>query len=151
MLRLLALGVAALLLLLLLLLALRPRGVPAGPPELSGDVGAPLGAVADDRSLLRQGAAAFRRGDDATAVRCLHACLSDTSAPLDTRAACKTVLGEMHLVGAGVPKNLTEAWALFQAAADAGDAEAQFNLALLYSAVHAEGDDVFRREALAVL
>ncbi|CAK0812148.1 unnamed protein product [Prorocentrum cordatum] len=57
----------------------------------------------------------------------------------------------MHLVGAGVPKDVAQARALFRAAADAGDPEAQFNLALLHSAAHAEGDDVYRQEALAVL
>lgn len=50
-----------------------------------------------------------------------------------------------------MPQNLSEARLLFQEAAGDGYAEAQFNLGLLHSAVHAEGGDPYRQEALAVL
>ncbi|CAK0853320.1 unnamed protein product, partial [Prorocentrum cordatum] len=102
-------------------------------------------------SSLREGLAAFRLRDDAAAARHLRACLESADEPVGAHAACKTALGQMHLLGAGVSKSLSEALLLFQEAAAEGHAEAQFNLGLLHSAVHAGGDDLYRQEALAVL
>ncbi|CAK0800201.1 unnamed protein product [Prorocentrum cordatum] len=167
MLRLLAVCVAVLLLLYGLKVALLQLVVPmdsqapldllgigrfsSGPRADRVDADDPLAGAGINSSALREGAAAYRRGDDATAVQRLRDCLSSADEPAGAHAACRTMLGEMHLVGAGVAQNLTEATLLFQAAAEAGDADAQFNLGLLHSTAHAEGDDVYRQEALAVL
>lgn len=67
------------------------------------------------------------------------------------RAACQTVLAEMHLVGASVPQDFRNASELLQKAADDGDVDAQYNLAMLYTASIESGQDPRRQEALAVL
>ncbi|CAE7157117.1 SEL1L [Symbiodinium pilosum] len=66
-------------------------------------------------------------------------------------AACKTSLGELHWVGAGVPRNLTRARELFEEAAAIGEPDAQYNLAILYASMAESSDDLRRNEALAVL
>ena len=48
-------------------------------------------------------------------------------------ASCRTLLAEMHLTGLEVPRDLDQAMQSFQAAADAGDSEAQYALGVLYS------------------
>lgn len=67
-------------------------------------------------------------------------------------AACLCLRGELRLVGAGVQRNLSEAMNLFTAAADRGDANAQYALGALHSNLF-EGNpaDLRRNEALAVL
>jgi TPR repeat protein len=95
----------------------------------------------------RTGVKAFRRGNDEKALTHLLACAEKEP----TRAACRTVLGEAHLVGAGMPRNLSEALRLFQEAADEGDPDAQYNLGVLFAAMHEQGADLRQREALAVL
>lgn len=99
---------------------------------------------------LRAAIAAFRKGQDEKALAHLQSCTAE-AADGSTRAACQAVLGELHLIGAGVPRNLTEATALFEEAAAVGDPDAQFNLGILYAATNSPGDDLQRREALAVL
>jgi len=71
-------------------------------------------------------AQALRDGDHALAMRELERC-----GPLDV--ACVGLRGEMHLIGAGTPRNLTEAIASFGAGADLGDADSQYALGVLYS------------------
>lgn len=98
----------------------------------------------DWRSAVR----AFRRGLDAKMHTHLEACMENEH----SRAACQAVMGEVYLVGAGVPHNLSAAWDLFQKAADAGDADAQYNLAMMYAGTPPEpGENLRQREALAVL
>eukprot|EP00930_Biecheleria_cincta_P047170 TRINITY_DN32647_c0_g1_i1.p1 TRINITY_DN32647_c0_g1~~TRINITY_DN32647_c0_g1_i1.p1 ORF type:complete len:809 (-),score=166.18 TRINITY_DN32647_c0_g1_i1:113-2539(-) len=94
----------------------------------------------------------FRTGDDDKAVVHLQSCLDDEKARQSQRDACRTALGEFHMVGAGVPRNLTRAKELFEASAESsGDPEAQFNLAILYGSSQQGTDDLHRNEAMAVL
>lgn len=102
-----------------------------------------------DSEALKTALAAYRRGDDAKAVTELRACV-EKEAGLQ-RAACQSLLAELHFVGAGVMKNLTEARALLQSAADVGEPEAQFMLAMLYGTTFQPGDDLHHLQAQAIL
>ncbi|CAE7397615.1 SEL1L [Symbiodinium natans] len=96
---------------------------------------------------------AFRSGDDSKALAILTGCTkedSDAESRLES-AACKTSLGELHWVGAGVPRNLTRAKELFEEAAAVGEPDAQYNLAILYASSAESSDDLRRNEAMAVL
>lgn len=108
------------------------------------------GEVGGAASQLRTALAELRRGEDAKALAQLQSCIAEAN-ETSARAACRSTLGEMYLMGAGVPRNLTEALSLFQQAAEVGDPDAQFSLGILYAATHSPGDDLQRREALAVL
>ncbi|CAE8593152.1 unnamed protein product, partial [Polarella glacialis] len=109
---------------------------------------------------LQAALASYRNNDDAKALSILESCIGrplaeqgeDSVHSLPRGIACETALGELHLVGAGVPLNLTKAQELFQAAADKGEPEALYNLGILYSSLPPEpGEDLQRREAMAVL
>lgn len=121
-----------------------PEGarVEAGAPAPLGE-----GGVAGDLSV---GLAALRSGDEGKALARFEKCTAEASEP-STRRSCATALGEMHLVGAGSPRNMTKAVALFEEAAAAGDPDAQYNLGIIYGAAHHDGSDLHQREALAVL
>lgn len=114
---------------------------------------------ANSSSALKAGWAAFRQGEDGRAVSLFRNCLANSEegqGSLDGKASCRTALGEMFLMGAGVPRNVSEARELFETAADAGDPDAQFNLGILYAALPSSqerqgGQELKRREALAVL
>lgn len=95
---------------------------------------------------------AFRTGNDEKAYSLLSNCLAEESkAPMDL-AMCKTALGELYLVGSTVtPRNLTKAKELFEEAASVGEADAQYNLAILYANLPVDNDELRRNEALAVL
>mmetsp|Transcript_88273 Transcript_88273/g.248548 ORF Transcript_88273/g.248548 Transcript_88273/m.248548 type:complete len:752 (-) Transcript_88273:241-2496(-) len=90
-------------------------------------------------TLLLAGQRALRRGRDAQALAHIESCIwmaaEGGMQQKAVGAACRTLLAEMHLVGAGMPRNLTKATALLQEAADAGDPDAQFNLAVVYSSM----------------
>eukprot|EP00440_Ansanella_granifera_P015756 gb/GFBE01017113.1/.p1 GENE.gb/GFBE01017113.1/~~gb/GFBE01017113.1/.p1 ORF type:complete len:786 (+),score=154.08 gb/GFBE01017113.1/:1-2358(+) len=98
---------------------------------------------------------AYRDGDDAKALDFIGRCLENSASGMQediARAACKTALGELYLVGAGVPRNLTKAQELFQVAASLGETDAQYNLGILHASRQLEPDtDPNRHEALAVL
>lgn len=93
---------------------------------------------------------AFRTGNDEKAYSLLSNCLAEESkAPMDL-AMCKTALGELYLVGSTVtPRNLTKAKELFEEAASVGEADAQYNLAILYANLPVDNDELRRNEALA--
>eukprot|EP00927_Polykrikos_kofoidii_P037792 TRINITY_DN32008_c0_g1_i1.p1 TRINITY_DN32008_c0_g1~~TRINITY_DN32008_c0_g1_i1.p1 ORF type:complete len:762 (+),score=99.66 TRINITY_DN32008_c0_g1_i1:95-2380(+) len=73
--------------------------------------------------------------------------------------ACVGLRAEIHLVGAGVPRNLTEALNLFQEGANLGDADSQYALGVIYSNlfedvnhITASGHPALKRsEALTIL
>lgn len=95
----------------------------------------------------RSAVKALRRGNDAKMLSHLDLCVENEF----SRAACQTVLGEANLVGAGMSHNLSAALDLFEKAASAGDADAQYNMAMMYAGTFTPGDHLRRREALAVL
>lgn len=64
---------------------------------------------------------------------------------------CVQLLGEMHLIGAGVPRNLTKALELFEKAADVGNPDAQYALGILYASLVEGQGPPKEREVLAVL
>src|SRR5579883_3511133 len=88
---------------------------------------------------LQEGAAAFARGDYATALRLLR--------PLAEQgdAYAQAELGFMYAKGRGVAQDYGQAAQWFRKAADKGDAFAQANLGLLY----ATGQGVARDYAAA--
>lgn len=112
------------------------------PNDLEDDLGR------GNSTEWRAGVRAFRRGEDAKALEHLSACVADPEAD---HAACRSVLGEMALAGAGVPQDAHAAMKLFEEAAEAGDADAQFNLAVLYGTMYEPDEDARQKEALAVL
>jgi TPR repeat protein len=87
----------------------------------------------------------FRKGAYAEALTQAMEC-----APED--AACLGLHAELHLVGAGIQQNLSEAIDIFHAAAERGDANSQYALGALYSNLF-EGDpgEMRRSEGLGVL
>lgn len=162
MLKLLLVCVAALLAIYGMKVALLQLAVPMDT-VLGDDSGAaeslPARASEDDGTVtrlngtdLQVGLKAFRNGEDAVAFAHLSLCV-EKEPPADEHvlAACRAALGELHLIGAGVSRNLTKATELFQQAADAGNSDAQFNLGVLYGATHEPDEDPRKREALAVL
>lgn len=128
----------------LLQLASPAEPLPSGDEDEGADSEADTGHNDSD---WRAGVRAFRRGNDEKALTHLRACAEKEP----TSSACRTVLGEAHLVGAGLEQNLSEAMRLFQGASDEGDPDAQYNLGVLYAAMHEPGGDLRQREALAVL
>lgn len=120
-------------------------------PELAGEGGVFVTApdelvVANASPGYLAAVEAMREGDHSRAVRELEACGAEDG-------ACLGLFGELHLVGAGVPRNFSEAVRLFTAGADLGDADSQYNLGVLYSNMLKEGSagDMRRDEALSVL
>jgi len=75
---------------------------------------------------LDDGAAAFERGDYATALLLLR------SLAENGEAAAQRMLGTMYHDGKGVPRDSVEAARWFQKAASSGDDQAQFSLGLAY-------------------
>lgn len=136
--------------------------VPSEPADVveGVDSGLPASASASDLSeatgprghpSIQASVAAYRQGDDAKAIAILQECIDNLELEENVGAACCTAMGEMHMVGAGVPRNLSKAKLLFQKAADVGDADAQFNLGILYGASAESGGDLKNQEAMAVL
>lgn len=120
----------------------------------SVETGFPDAAFSTD---LERAQRAFRIGDDEKAFTSLTNCLAENPAQ-DAKvtamdlAMCKTALGELYLVGSSAaPRNLTKAKELFEEAADVGEPDAQYNLAILYANMPVENDELRRNEALAVL
>jgi uncharacterized protein len=75
---------------------------------------------------VEDAAAAYKRGDYATAVR-LFRPLAD-----DGDASAQVVLGFMYKRGQGVPQDFAEAVRWYHLAADQGDASAQADLGFMY-------------------
>ncbi len=84
---------------------------------------------------LEDGRAAYRGGDDATAMRLLRplAEAGDADAQAD--------LGWMFANGRGAPRDLAQALAWRRKAADQGNAIAEFSLGLMYSEGQGVGQD----------
>ena len=76
------------------------------------------------------GAAAYERGDYATALRELRPLAEQGFAP------AQYLLGSMLSTGNGVSQNLIEAWKWIHKAAEQGHADAQFSLSLEYRYRH---------------
>lgn len=94
-------------------------------------------------------ARAVRRAEYDLAWQELERCRPDDG-------ACLGLRGELHLVGAGVPRNLSAALQLLTAGADLGDPDAQYALGALYSNLQEEDETgtslgLRRQEALGVL
>jgi TPR repeat protein len=98
-------------------------------------------------SPLEDAAAAYDRGDYATALRLLRP-LADQG-----DAAAQTKLGEMYYNGRGAPQDYAEMVKWFRKAADQGYAQAQSSLGIVYSVGrgvpqnHAEAEKWFRKAA----
>ena len=76
---------------------------------------------------LREGVAAYQRGDYATAVS-IYRLLADQG-----NAGAQSNLGVLYQNGQGVAQNYVEAARRYRKAADQGNADAQFNLGALYA------------------
>mmetsp|Transcript_77753 Transcript_77753/g.172166 ORF Transcript_77753/g.172166 Transcript_77753/m.172166 type:complete len:720 (-) Transcript_77753:49-2208(-) len=154
MLRLLLLCLTLLILLYALKVMLVQLAVPVESPlaeDERGDDAADSDREAlGNSSTLQAGAIAFRKGEDAKAWTHLRHCIEHEE-DSSMRAACKAAHGELVLLGAGGPRNLSAATELFLEAAEAGDPDAQYTLGILYAAMYVPDEDLQRREALAVL
>mmetsp|Transcript_136326 Transcript_136326/g.271906 ORF Transcript_136326/g.271906 Transcript_136326/m.271906 type:complete len:699 (+) Transcript_136326:78-2174(+) len=114
-------------------------------------------AFADDATVVPHNvsdeylaaARAVRRAEYELAWQELERCRSDDG-------ACHGLRGELHLIGAGVPQNLSEALKLLTAGADLGDPDSQYALGALYSNLQEDdgsgtSSGLRRQEALSVL
>eukprot|EP00929_Paragymnodinium_shiwhaense_P077852 TRINITY_DN4018_c0_g2_i1.p1 TRINITY_DN4018_c0_g2~~TRINITY_DN4018_c0_g2_i1.p1 ORF type:complete len:758 (-),score=174.75 TRINITY_DN4018_c0_g2_i1:89-2362(-) len=122
------------------------------------------GPQAANLTQLQAGLRAQRNWRDADALELFQTCVSvGGNAATGTLAAkyayiekdrysCMAALAEMHLAGVGVARNMSHAMLLLHDAAEAGDPDAQYDLALLHAnAVPGSGDEAQTNEALAVL
>lgn len=125
----------------------------ASPPDL-GAPGAEESAASDHADAWFTGSAsaqywdavrALRESEYERALAALEQCAPDD-------VDCQRLRGEMHMLGAGMPRNMTEAVRLITEVADAGDAESQFLLGVIHANLF-EGDPALLRrdEALSVL
>lgn len=84
-----------------------------------------------------------RRYDDADLA--FRGCIEQEQEPV-LKAKCKAARGESLLT-----RNLSIATGLLEEAAEVGDADAQYMLGVVYGSTHSVGDDLQKKEALAVL
>ena len=88
-----------------------------------------------EAGALKDGEAAYQRGDYATALR-LFRSLADLG-----DAFAQDDLGVMYDNGQGVPQDFAEALKWYRLAANQGDAGGQANLGLMYAAGHGVPQD----------
>jgi len=95
---------------------------------------------------------------DAEVLARLKACSEpaqsvEAAGDIKARAICQAKLAELYLRGVedGLAANMTAATELLEDAAGVGNPDAQYMLAVLYSAMHQPSEDPRQREALAVL
>lgn len=130
-------------------------GIPMALPANTGDELQATGAAQDSTGDLLPdanasaaylaAADAFRKGEFDRATEEAKGCEPDD-------AICLGLQAEFSLVGAAVPRNLSEAMRLFSAAADLGDTNSQYALGTLHANLF-EGDPSGHRrgEGLSVL
>lgn len=120
----------------------------SGAGVLVEEYGHPISGTLD----VERGLMAWRQGDDAAAFDHFGACLKNDTNNTRQMSACQAAMGEFLLTtGLAVVRNLSRANWLLQQAANAGDADAQYTLALWYASTPRSVDDLRRREALSIL
>eukprot|EP00927_Polykrikos_kofoidii_P049989 TRINITY_DN43957_c0_g1_i1.p1 TRINITY_DN43957_c0_g1~~TRINITY_DN43957_c0_g1_i1.p1 ORF type:complete len:846 (+),score=143.41 TRINITY_DN43957_c0_g1_i1:101-2539(+) len=123
-------------------------------------------------TFLESGQRALKRGQDSEARGFFELCIDEEEKKLvaaeslptqkKRQAAadevtrrlnvCRAALGELRLVGAGKPQNMSAAKILLQQAADAGEADALYALGVIYGSTPVTTTEESQRaEALAVL